>query len=190
MIDQGQAMMAADRTAGAVWALCGGPQAFGWRDGLRRHGRAVPVSAMVGWLYGNRAAPASALYAWATAGDHQARAWHQVPPVLRVSIETFRATYLILIAEMEAGSFHQVVSEAEPSGDAAALVRADDHVAAPAAPAEARAAAVPSRARLLDTDEPRAPSGPALDFDTEVSRLERQWDEQRRDGRPAKRRRD
>lgn len=101
MLTYDAAIHAADRAAGAVWKGCQGPQAFGWRDGF--HVRAAMSLAQ--FVTANRAAPARDLYRFATAGgERPAQPFERVPPALRVAVETFRATFLVLLQELEKGA--------------------------------------------------------------------------------------
>lgn len=192
LIDRADVIRAADRAANAVWQACGGPDAFLWRDALIRHGRPVTASMMASWLDWRRQATAAELYEWATAGE-DAKSWDQVRPVLRVSVETFRATLLILLAAMEGTD--RARNQAQPVRVArrqdADVVANQGHVAATSEPATGESAAVSESAGLLDPGERRAPAAPDAAAPREPARevisLERQWSED--DGRPAKRRR-
>jgi hypothetical protein len=96
MITRAQAIEAADNAANVVWRACEGPQAFHWHEAFQ-FSPAVMAQYVAEWPE----RPASQLYAFAVAEDDAER-WHKVAPVLRVTLEVFRATFLALLAEMRA----------------------------------------------------------------------------------------
>ena len=160
MLTYDAAIHAADRAAGAVWKGCQGPQAFGWRDGF--HVRAAISLAQ--FVTANRAAPARDLYRFATAGlERPAQPFERVPAVLRVSIETFRATFLVLLQELERSSLAPSVAQCQP---------ARGHM-------PDRVSEVPGAMPGLPPGHPKGP------LDENIRRLEETWT--RDDGRPAKR---
>ncbi len=90
------AIAAADAAAGLIWERCDGPSAFGWR-----HALAFGAPTLAQFLLIRREASAEQLYGFAVAGETAPAAWRDLPPPLRVAIEVFRATFLVLLREVE-----------------------------------------------------------------------------------------
>ena len=100
---------AAGRAADAVWATGrakGHPaHMIGLLEGASYRGLAT-------WVEANPTAPAEALYIHHTGAGRTA--WSALAPVVRVAVEVFRATYLILLAEVRANEA-AVRVQAEPA---------------------------------------------------------------------------
>lgn len=178
------AVFAADAAANVVWSRCGAPGAFRWRD-------ALPASetTLAQFLALRREATAEQLYTFAVAGETAPPAWREIPVALRVALEVFRGTFLVLLAEIEA--------KTETSGSTVAIsyltgskvlpiagkVGSIDYGAARATGPGASDATTPSPKATAETKRSRLVRDRAAG---EVRQIEKQWDGD--SGRPAKRR--
>lgn len=96
-MNRAKAIEAAGRAADAVWST-----GRGKGDPAHLIGRmeGATYRSLGEWVEANPTAPAEALYIQHTRAGRTA--WSELAPVLRVAIEVFRATYLILLVEVRA----------------------------------------------------------------------------------------
>lgn len=85
-----RAILYARNAADTVWSRIG-PTGFNWLDTLGCH-----ATVLAQFVAARPDAPASALYHFAVMDQRDAAQWVHLPPELRVAIEIFRATFLIL----------------------------------------------------------------------------------------------
>lgn len=92
------ALVIAERSADVAWRVLKAPKPFTWVEALDPPGGLVDLCR---WVEANTECTAPELYYHAMRDEPRPVPWLGLPRELRVAVEIFRATYRVLLAEVQ-----------------------------------------------------------------------------------------